>query len=210
LSKNLKAMGYALTINGLTTQNLKIVANDMSEDDFFDFCQKNRNLRIERDADKTIKIMEPTGSESGYTEMEVSSELRNWSKEEKSGIAFSPSAGFTMPTGAVRASDASWLTLEKWLTLPAADRKKFAHVCPDFIVEVRSESDDLTELKEKMTEWINNGVRLAWLIDPKTHISYVYRADGSIDIIRGFDKKLSGEDVLKGFELDLSLLILPE
>jgi Uma2 family endonuclease len=203
-------MGFALTINGLTSQNLRIVANDMSEEAFFDFCQKNRNLRIERDADKTIKIMEPTGSESGHTEMEVSGELRNWAKEEKSGIAFSPSAGFTMPTGAVRASDASWLTLEKWLTLPAADRKKFAHVCPDFIVEVRSESDDLTELKEKMTEWIDNGVRLGWLIDPKKQMSYVYRADGSIDIIRGFDKKLSGEDVLKGFELDLSLLILPE
>ena len=142
-------MGYALTINGLTTHNLRIVANEMSEDDFFDFCQKNQNLRIERDADKTIKIRKPTGSESGYTEMEVSSELRNWSKEEKTGIAFSPSAGFTMPTGAVRASDASWLTLDKWLSLPAADRKKFAHVCPDFIVEVRSESDKLKELKEK-------------------------------------------------------------
>jgi Uma2 family endonuclease len=203
-------MGHALTINGLTMQNLRIVANDMSEDDFFDFCQKNRNLRIERDADKTIKIMEPTGSESGYTEMEVSSELRNWSKEEKTGIAFSPSAGFTMPTGAVRASDASWLTLDKWLALPATDRKKFAHVCPDFIVEVRSESDKLKELKEKMTEWINNGVRLGWLIDPQTQTSYIYRADGSIDILRGFDRKLSGEDVLKGFELDLSLLILPE
>jgi Uma2 family endonuclease len=203
-------MGYALTINGLTTQNLRIVANDMSEDDFFDFCQKNRNLRIERDADKTIKIMEPTGSEGGYTEMEVSSELRNWSKEEKTGITFSPSAGFTMPTGAVRASDASWLTLDKWLALPATDRKKFAHVCPDFIVEVRSESDKLKELKEKMTEWINNGVRLGWLIDPQTQISYIYRADGSIDILRGFDRKLSGEDVLKGFELDLALLILPE
>jgi Uma2 family endonuclease len=203
-------MGHALTINGLTTQNLRIVANDMSEDDFFDFCQKNRNLRIERDADKTIKIMEPTESEGGYTEMEVSSELRNWSKEEKTGIAFSPSAGFTMPTGAVRASDASWLTLDKWLALPATDRKKFAHVCPDFIVEVRSESDKLEELKEKMTEWINNGVRLGWLIDPQTQISYIYRRDGSIDILRGFDRKLSGEDVLKGFELDLSLLILPE
>lgn len=203
-------MGYALTINGLTTNNLRIVANDMSEDDFFDFCQKNQNLRIERDADKTIKIMEPTGSESGYTELEVSSELRNWSKEEKTGIAFSPSAGFTMPTGAVRASDASWLTLDKWLSLPAADRKKFAHVCPDFIVEVRSESDKLKELKEKMTEWITNGVRLGWLIDPQTQISYIYRADGSIDIVRGFERKLSGEDVLKGFELDLSLLILPE
>ena len=203
-------MGYALTINGLTNQNLKIVANDMSEDAFFDFCQQNRNLRIERDADKTIKIRKPTGSEGGYTEIEVASELRNWSKEEKTGIAFSPSAGFTMPTRAVRTSDASWLTLEKWLVLPAADRKKFAHVCPDFIVEVRSESDDLTELKEKMTEWIENGVRLGWLIDPQKHISYIYRADGSIDIIRGFDKKLLGEDVLKGFELDLSLLILPE
>ena len=154
--------------------------------------------------------MEPTGNESGFYELEVSSEVRNWAKADKTGIAFSPSTDFTMPTGAVKSPDASWLPLHEWLQLPAEDRKKFTHVCPYFVVEVRSENDSLVDLQHKMLEWIENGVKLGWLIDPKTRTSYIYRANGSMETIDGFDKKLSGEDVLKGFELDLSLLILPE
>ncbi|MBL7815973.1 MAG: Uma2 family endonuclease [Saprospiraceae bacterium] len=203
-------MGYSTTINGLKYPKLTILADQMSEEEFFYFCQQNPNLRIEREADKKITIMDPIGNESGYYEMEVSSEIRNWAKTDKTGIAFSSATGFTMPTGAVKSPDASWLPLDKWLQLPAADRKKFTHVCPDFVAEVRSESDNLDDLRAKMHEWIENGVKLGWLIDPKTKTSYIYRADGSTDIVEGFDKKLSGEDVLKGFELDLSLLILPE
>ncbi len=203
-------MSHATTIYGLTHPKLTIVADEMSEDEFFYFCQQNPNLRIEREADKKIKIMEPTGNESGFYELEVSSEVRNWAKADKSGIAFSPSTGFTMPTGAVKSPDASWLPLHEWLKLPAEDRKKFTHVCPYFVVEVRSENDSLVDLQHKMLEWIENGVKLGWLIDPKTRTSYIYRANGSMETVEGFDKKLSGEDVLKGFELDLSLLILPE
>ena len=198
-----------LPFNVFKHPKLRIVADLMSDDEFFDFCQQHRSLRIERNADKTITIMEPTGNESGYAENEVNGELRNWTKTEQTGITFSPSTGFTLPTGAVRAPDASWLPLEKWLALPAADRKKFTHICPEFIAEVRSEEDSLLELKRKMVEWIENGVRLGWLIDPKTETTYIYRADGSVDIVEGFDKKLSGETVLKGFELDLALLIPP-
>ena len=203
-------MSYATSIRGFKYPKLTIVADNMTEDEFFDFCQENSNLRIEREADKKITIMEPTGNESGFYEMEVSSEVRNWAKNDKSGIAFSPSTGFTMPTGAVKSADASWLPLEKWMQLPASDRKKLTHVCPEFVAEVRSESDILTDLKAKMREWIENGVKLGWLIDPKKKTSYIYRADGSIETVQGFDKKLSGENVLKGFELDLSFLILPE
>ncbi len=203
-------MSHATTIYGLTHPKLTIVADEMSEDEFFYFCQQNPNLRIEREADKKIKIMEPTGNESGFYELEVSSEVRNWAKADKTGIAFSPSTGFTMPTGAVKSPDASWLPLHEWLQLPAEDRKKFTHVCPYFVVEVRSENDSLVDLQHKMLEWIENGVKLGWLIDPKTRTSYIYRANGSMETVEGFDKKLSGEDVLKGFELDLSLLILPE
>jgi Uma2 family endonuclease len=212
LHKKIKEMSYPLAINWTINRALTIVADDMTEDEFFDFCQQHRDLRIERSANKIIKIMEPTGNESGYAENEINYYLTDWNKKtaDPKGATFSPSTGFTMPTGAVRASDASWLPLDKWLSLPTADRKKFSHVCPEFIAEVRSENDSLIELKAKMTEWIENGVRLGWLIDPKKQMSYIYRADGSIDIVHGFDKKLSGEDVLKGFELDLSLLILPE
>jgi Uma2 family endonuclease len=203
-------MSATLSIDLFANSKLRLFSDLMSEDEFYEFCQKNRPLRIERNADKSIKIMESTGNESGYAENEMTGELRNWSKAEQTGITFSPSTGFTLPTGAVRAPDASWLPLEKWLVLPADDRKKFTHVCPDFIAEVRSEDDNLTELKRKMVEWIENGVRLGWLIDPNNETSYIYRADGSVDIVKGFDKKLSGEDVLKGFVLDLALLIPPQ
>jgi Uma2 family endonuclease len=199
-----------LSIDLIANPKIRLVADLMTDDEFYDFCQQHRSLRIERNADKTIKIMEPTGNESGYAENEVTGELRNWTKTEQSGISFSSSTGFTLPTGAVRAPDASWLPLEKWLALPAADRKKFTHICPEFIAEVRSEEDSLLELKRKMVEWIENGVRLGWLLDPKNGMAYIYRADGSVDIVRGFDKKLSGEDVLKGFELDLKMLIPPQ
>ena len=205
-------MSHSTTINGFKYPKLTIVADEMSEDDFYYFCQQNSNLRIEREADKKITIMEPIGNESGHYESEVNYQLTDWSRksEEVKGITFSSATGFTMPTGAVKSPDASWLPLDKWLQLPASDRKKFTHICPDFVAEVRSESDNLTELQAKMLEWIENGVLLGWLIDPKTQTSYVYRADGSIETVVGFDNKLSGEDVLKGFELDLSMLILPE
>ena len=211
LSKERK-MSHATTIYGLNYPKLTIVADEMSEDEFFYFCQQNANLRIEREADKKIIILEPTGNESGHYESEVIYQLTDWNikKSEIKGIAFSSSTGFTMPTGAVKSPDASWLPLDKWLQLPAADRKKFTHVCPYFVAEVRPDSDNLAYLQKKMLEWIENGVKLGWLIDPKTKTSYIYRADGSIETVRGFDKKLSGEDVLKGFELDLSFLVLPE
>ncbi len=199
-----------LSIDVFPNSKLRLVADLMTDDEFYDFCQQHRSLKIERNADKTIKIMEPTGNESGYVENEVTGELRNWTKAEQTGISFSSSTGFTLPTGAVRAPDASWLPLEKWLALPASDRKKFTHICPEFIAEVRSEEDSLLELKRKMVEWIENGVRLGWLLDPKNETTYIYRADGSVDIVRGFNKKLSGEDVLKGFELDLKMLIPPQ
>ena len=200
-----------LPFNVFKHPKLRIVADLMSDDEFFDFCQQHRSLRIERNADKTITIMEPTGNESGYVENRMTYYLTDYTmkNQETEGITFSPSTGFTLPTGAVRAPDASWLPLEKWLALPAADRKKFTHICPEFIAEVRSEEDSLLELKRKMVEWIENGVQLGWLIDPKTETTYIYRADGSVDIVEGFDKKLSGETVLKGFELDLALLIPP-
>ena len=210
--KKQRKMSDSTTIHGFQYPKMTIVADEMSEDEFFYFCQQNSNLRIEREADKKIVIMEPIGNESGHYESEVNYQLKDWTRksEDVKGITFSSATGFTMPTGAVKSPDASWLPLDKWLQLPATDRKKFTHVCPEFVAEVRSESDNLEDLKAKMLEWIENGVCLGWLIDPKTQTSYIYRANGSMDIVVGFDKKLSGEDVLKGFELDLSLLILPE
>jgi Uma2 family endonuclease len=181
----------------------------MSDDEFFDFCQANKSKRIERTKNREIIIMEPVGGESGYVEGESLGQLHSWNRSYRKGLVFSPSTGFTLPSGAVKSADAAWLRLETWAEIPLKDRKRFAHVSPDFIIEIRSETDSLTDLLEKMTEWIENGVRLGWLIDPKQKKSYIFRANGSVDEIDGFDKILTGENVLEGFELNLSDLELP-
>ena len=174
---------------------------EMTDDEFFDFCQANKPNRIERTKNREIIIMEPVGGESGYYENNVSYHLTSWNVKRKVGLVFSPSTGFTLPSGAIKSADAAFLRLETWAAVPLSDRKKFAHVCPDFIIEIRSESDSLNELLEKMTEWIEDGVRLGWLIDPKEKKAYIFRANSHVEEVNGFDKTLSGENVLEGFEL---------
>lgn len=185
-----------------------ITAKAMSEADFEQFCAQNRDLRIEREANGKVTIMAPVHFDSGFFEGEVFGELRNFVKNSKlGGRALSPSTGFKLPDGATKSPDASWISAEKLAALPPAERKKFAAVVPDFIIEIRSDSDKLGKLKRKMEQtWIGNGVRLGWLIDPVKQKAYVYRQDGSVDVIQGFDGKLNGEDVLPGFELDLGML----
>ena len=180
----------------------------MSSDDFFRFCRKNPGYRIERDKTGNIIFMEPTNSEAGYFNSEVTGEIREWNKQKKEGMTFDSSAGFTLPNGAVRSPDTAWILKEKWQALAPEERKKFAKLLPDFVVELRSSRDDsLAELKKKMEDYVENGVRLGWLIDRIEQKAYIYRGDGTMDELRGFDRKLSGEDVMKGFELDLALLI---
>lgn len=186
-----------------------MVSPPMSDEAFFDFCQANKSKRIERTKNREIIIMDPVGGESGYYENNVSYHLTSWNIRKKVGLVFSPSTGFTLPSGAIKSADAAWLRLETWAGIPLSDRKKFAHVCPDFIIEIRSESDTIAELLEKMTEWIENGAQLGWLIDPKDKKAYIFRANGTVDEVVGFDKTLSGENVLEGFELNLSELEPP-
>ncbi|MFN7120257.1 MAG: Uma2 family endonuclease [Saprospiraceae bacterium] len=186
------------------------LADDMTDDEFYEFCVANKDLRIEREPDKKIIIMAPVGPESGFYEGKVFSKLDNWNEEvSPAGVTFSPSTGYKLLNGATRAADASWISLERWEKLTDDQKKKFLPIAPDFAVEIRSKTDKLKKLKSKMLEWIENGVRLAWLIDPVEQKTYIYRADGSIEILDGFERMLSGEEVLKGFEFDLRLLRLP-
>lgn len=176
----------------------------LSEADFFLFCQELRDFRIERSADGTITIMDPTGSETSGLNVEVSTEVVNWNRKERPGRVFDSCRGFTLPNDAVRSPDTAWIALERWLALPEADRTKFAHISPDFVIEIRSDHDNLTDLQSKMEEYRANGVRLGWLIDPKAEEVWVYRIDGTTDHITSFEIPLSGENVLIGFELKLS------
>ncbi len=179
----------------------------MTNAQFLKFCAENRDLRIELDKNKTLIVMPPVDYDGGAREMRVSSLLGIWFFNHKKGEAFSPSTGFTLPDGSMRAADAAWISEENKLALPPSERNKFPKLVPDFVIELRSSSDSLSKLKKKMADtWIKNGVKLAWLIDPKGEKSWVYRADGLVELVVGFDKKLSGEDVCPGFELDLELL----
>lgn len=198
-----------LVIESENTLTIRQHSENMTDEEFFNFCIENKELRIERDQHGNIIIMPPTTGESGYYEKKATAKMDNY-EVNYSGVSFGSNAGFKLPNGATRAPDACWISNERWSTLTKADVKKFMPVVPDFIIEIRSETDRLKPLQTKMHEWIENGVRLGWLIDPKTKITHIYRKNGSIEIIEGFDKTLSGEDVMPEFEFDLGLLKMPD
>ncbi len=183
----------------------RIDAEQMSEDEFFALCQSNPIIPFERESDGTIVIMSPVGTTGGILEGVLALHLSMWNSTLKTGVVFSPSAGFTLSNRAVRSPDASWIQLARWRSIPKADRHRFAHIVPDFVAEIRSDSDSLSLLEAKMDEYLACGVRLAWLIDPIERRASVYRPSRLPETV-GFDATLSGEDVLPGFAFPLSEL----
>lgn len=175
----------------------------MTDDQFFDFCQLNRHFRIERNQIGDLFIMSPTDSETGQRNFNLIGELGIWTKQDGTGVGFGSSGGFTLPNGAVRSPDAAWIKRTKWEIIPAEKRKKFAPICPEFVVELRSENDSLSTLKEKMQEYIDNGTQLAWLIDRKQRKVFIYRPNCGVAELDN-PQTLTGEDILPGFVLDLS------
>lgn len=176
---------------------------EMSADSFFDFCQLNSHLRIERTATGKLIIMSPAGSETGNRNFKLIQQLANWTDRDGSGIGFDSSAGFTLPNGSTRSPDASWIKLTKWNSLSAQQKTKFAPICPDFVVELRSPSDNLKMLQDKMQEYINNGVSLGWLIDRTTRQVYIYTPDSEVKSLDN-PQTITGEPILSGFVLDLA------
>ena len=180
-------------------------AIDMTDEQFFAFCQQNRDYRIERNATGEITIMPPTGSETGNRNFDLIVQLGIWTRQNGTGIGFDSSAGFTLPNGALKSSDAAWIKLEKWQTLTPEQQQKFAPICPDFIIELRSPSDNLQPLKDKLQEYINNGVSLGWLIDRKNRKVYIYRPNSEVECLDN-PATLSGESILPEFVLQLSTI----
>ena len=178
----------------------------MTDDEFFHFCQQNRDLRIERTCNGEVILMSPTGSRTGLLNSEINRQLGNWNAEHQLGYVFDSSTGFTLPSGAERSPDASWVSREKWEALSPEEQGKFAPVCPEFVIELKSPTDLLQTLQDKMDVWISNGCQLAWLIHPELETVFIYRADGSRDELHGFGRRVLGEEVLPGFELELSAL----
>lgn len=177
----------------------------LSDDDLLKICAANPDLRIERNAAGQLEIMSPSGSSSSACEAEFVGALHAWNKQHGDGVVFTASGGFRLPNRAVRAADAAWVDLRDWNALTTEQQDKFAPVVPVFLVEVRSPSDRLPALQRKMEEWIQNGCRLAWLIDPIDQRATIYRADGTVEE-RRMDSVLSGEDTLPEFSFDLKAL----
>lgn len=179
-----------------------------NDEELYDFCQLNPELRIERDADQNILIMSPVGGRSGALEFQLAVAIGNWIAQH-GGYGFSSATGFLLPNGAVRSPDGCWVSDARWAVLTDAQKERFLPVVPDFVIEVRSRTDALATLQAKMQEWIDNGVRLAWLIDPTDQQVFLYRPQQPAECRTGFDQRLSGEDVMPGFVLDLAQLRLP-
>lgn len=179
------------------------IALYVTPEQFEALCVANRDLRLECTAAGELIVNPPTGGESGARNLSLSGQLDRWNEEhEDLGEAFDSSTGFRLPNGAHRSPDASWVRRERWEALTPKARKGFVPLCPDFVVKLRSESDSLTQLQAKMQEYMDNGARLGWLIDPQHRRVEIYRSGVDVEVLQN-PIELSGEDVLPGFVLNL-------
>lgn len=175
---------------------------DFDEDELFEFCQLNRDLRIERTAEGDLIIMPPTGGKTGIRNFKLITSFGSWVKRDATGQGFDSSTVFGLPNHAKRSPDVSWVRNERWDSLSELQQKKFPPLCPDFAVELRSDTDSLKALQEKLEEYIENGAQLGWLIDPLEKKVYVYRQGRPVEILND-PQTIAGETLLPGFILDL-------
>ncbi len=181
----------------------KISRRRLTDNEFFDFCQQNPSWRIEMTRTGDIIIMPNTGGKTGDRNSEINFQLRFWLRQGNTGKVFGSATTFRLPNSAKRSPDASWLAIEKWNALTETEKDKFPPVCSDFVIELRSRTDALKNLQDKMREYMENGAQLGWLIDPKNRKGYVYRPNTAMQTLDD-PKSVSGERLLNGFELDLS------
>ena len=181
---------------------LDIRALDMTEDQFLKLCSDNGDFRLELTAKRELIIMPPTGSATGGRNSDLNGFLFVWSRQDGTGKTFDSSTGFTLPNGSIFSPDASWVLLSRWQTLTEEEQDRFAPICPDFVIELRSPSDNLPDVQGKMEEYIENGVRLGWLIDPRQRRVHIYRPGKAAEVLED-PATVSGGPVLPGFTLDL-------
>lgn len=181
---------------------LDIHTLNLSDEQFYQLCLHNRDRRLERNCKGDLIIMPPAGDETSNRNGRLIQQLFNWSDRDGGGIAFDSSAGFILPNGAVRSPDMAWIPLSKWQQIPAEQRQRFANICPDFIIELRSPSDSLNTLQEKMREYCENGTQLGWLIDRQNRQVEIYKPGQTTEVLDN-PTTVSGENVLPGFNLEL-------
>jgi Uma2 family endonuclease len=194
-------MSYSFTQpHALIPPELIGVTQPVTPEQFERLCSKYRDLRLELTSTGELIVMPPTGSETGMRNIDLTSQLFDWAKKDGTGVCFANPAGFTLPNGAIRSPDASWVKREKWERLTKPERESFSPICPDFVVELRSKTDRVSQLRSKMEEYIANGAAMGWLIDPLTRRVHVYRPDEEVVILEN-PEIVSGDPLLSGFEL---------
>ena len=189
--------------SGLTLRVRPVL--QLTDDQFFELCRLNRDLRIERTAQGGLSIMSPAGGDSSALNAEITIQLGTWAKRDGTGRTFDSSGGFVLPNGAVRSPDAAWVGRARLAALTAEQRMKFLPLCPDFVIELRSPTDSLPALQGKMREYVENGARLGWLVDPLAGQVFVYRPDSPVERLAEPDS-VSADPVLPGFRLEMDEL----
>jgi len=175
----------------------------LSDDQFYQLCQANENLQLERTAQGELVIMPPVGGLSGNRESDLNADLVIWNRQTQLGQVFSSSTIFTLPSGAKRSPDVAWVKSDRWESLTLEEQEKFPPLCPDFVIELRSQTNSLNQLQEKMQEYLDSCLQLGWLINPQAQEVEIYRPNQVVEIVR-LPTTLSGEKVLPGFILDIS------
>jgi Uma2 family endonuclease len=195
-------MSATLSVLGPVEINFSTLLKKLDDEEFDEFCRINSELRIERTKEGAIIIMPPTTSKAGHRNFKLAVRFGVWAEQDGTGVGFDSSAGFTLPNGAKRAPDVSWIRNERWEALTEQQQDMFAPICPDFVVELRSKTDSLKTLQEKMEEYIENGARLGWLIDPLKKQVHVYRPDAAVEVMDN-PQTVCGEPLLRGFVLNV-------
>ena len=191
------------TLEGNTPHSLllNVQSVHLTDEQFYRLCADNRDLRFELTAEGELLIMSPTGSKTGWRNAKITHRLATWSEQDGTGVYFDSSAGFTLPNGAKRSPDGAWVRREAWEALTAEQQDRYAPICPDFAIELRSPTDILADLQEKMKEYIENGTQLGWLFDPKSKRVYIYRPNQPPELVEN-PSSMSGNTVLPGFVFD--------
>lgn len=173
-----------------------------TDEEFWELCAANPERRLERTADGEVIFMPPAAADTGARNSEVTGQLWFWNRKTGLGKVFDSSAGFILSNGAIRSPDSAWIRRTRWEGLTRQEQRRFAPLCPDFVVELRSRSDELVDLRRKMEEYMANGALLGWLIDPQARQVYVYRPGQPLEVLDD-PESISGDPVLPGFTLEM-------
>ncbi|MBE9249264.1 Uma2 family endonuclease [Dolichospermum sp. LEGE 00240] len=186
----------------ITPLKLNFNTVNFTDEQFYQLCQKNSDLKFERTSTGELIIMPPVGGESGNREADLITDLGIWNRQTGLGYTFSSSTIFKLPNGSDRSPDAAWIKKERWEALTPEQKRKFPPIAPDFVIELRSATDDLKTLRQKMQEYIDAGVKLGWLINPQQQQIEIYRLGKDAEL-RDLPTELLGEEILPGFSLSL-------